>query len=244
MSSAVQAAAPERMDAPTSASRETIRRALLACGVLAAVEYIVWHEVAALQWDGYSRISNAISELSLTGNPSRAILVPWQLPIYDLLLIGFGVGIWVSARGKRSLRAAGALQIVAGATLPLWLLLGESSVAVHVILAMVSVLSWFGTMGFAAVGIGGRFRLYTIASAVAVLASFVPAFMYAPAVEAGDPTPYIGLFERIGFAVYFVWTTVFAIVLWRRQSSEAGEARDTGLRRSDYVGSGPSSANS
>lgn len=97
MSSAIQAAAPERVDAPRSATRETVRKALLACGVLAAVEYLVWHEIAALQWDGYSRVSNAISELSLTGNPSRAVLVPWQLTIYDLLLIGFGIGVWYSA---------------------------------------------------------------------------------------------------------------------------------------------------
>lgn len=225
MSSAIQAAAPERVDAPRSATRETVRKALLACGVLAAVEYLVWHEIAALQWDGYSRVSNAISELSLTGNPSRAVLVPWQLTIYDLLLIGFGIGVWYSAGGKRSLRAAGACQVMSGATLPIWMLFGESSVAVHVILAMVSVLSWFGTMGFAAAGIGGRFRLYTIVSAVAVLAAFVPAFMYAPAIEAGGPTPYIGLLERVGFSIYFVWTTAFAIVLWRRPaSSEAREA--------------------
>jgi len=34
---------------------------------LAALEDIGWHELAALRWEGYSRISNAISELHFTG---------------------------------------------------------------------------------------------------------------------------------------------------------------------------------
>ena len=45
---------------------DRLRRVFLACGPLSALVYIGWHELAALQWEGYSRISNAISELHLT----------------------------------------------------------------------------------------------------------------------------------------------------------------------------------
>jgi hypothetical protein len=63
---------------PNHEGRRPARKVLLACGPLSALVYIVWHELAALQWEGYSRISNAISELSLTGSPSKWILEPWE----------------------------------------------------------------------------------------------------------------------------------------------------------------------
>jgi hypothetical protein len=56
--------------APSEAS-DWLRKVLIACGPLSALVYIGWHELAALQWESYSRISNAISELHLTGAPSK-----------------------------------------------------------------------------------------------------------------------------------------------------------------------------
>lgn len=43
------------------------------------------------------------------------------------------------------------------------------------------------------------------------------AIAYAPHVSAGEPTPWIGLYERIAFSAYFLWLTVLAVGLWRRQ---------------------------
>lgn len=57
--------------------------ASMACGVLSSLLYVGWHEFAALQWEGYSRVSNAISELHLTGAPSRWLLEPWLVLVAD-----------------------------------------------------------------------------------------------------------------------------------------------------------------
>ena len=46
---------PTRRPAPTTNTRDRIRKLLLACGPLSALAYIGWHELAALQWEGYSR---------------------------------------------------------------------------------------------------------------------------------------------------------------------------------------------
>jgi hypothetical protein len=169
-----------------------------------------------MQWEGYSRISNAISELHLTGSPVKWMLDPWQGLVYNAAVIAFGIGVWRSAQGNRALRVIGALQILSGAVFPLWLLFGEASLAAHLALVVVGILTWLGSMGFGAAAFGKRFRLYSLTSLAAVVIFNALAIAYAPAVAAGEPTPFIGLYERIAFSVYFLWLTVLAVLAWRR----------------------------
>ena len=76
-----------------SKTRSWRRKILLACGPVSALVYIGWHEVAALQWEGYNRISNAISELHLTGASSKWMLDPWEGLVYNALLIAIGLAV-------------------------------------------------------------------------------------------------------------------------------------------------------
>lgn len=46
---------------------------------------------------------------------------------------------------------------------------------------------------------------------------------YASEVSSGEPTPFIGLYERIAFGAYYLWLTVLAVVLWRGDRTEAGK---------------------
>jgi hypothetical protein len=135
-------------------TRDWLGKVLLACGPLSALVYIGWHEVAALQWERYSRISNAISELHLTGAPSKWMLDPWEGLVDNALLVAFGIGVWRSAQGSRALRAIGGLQILSGATFPLWLLFGEASLTAHIVLVVVGISTWLGSMGFGAAAFG------------------------------------------------------------------------------------------
>ena len=59
--------------------------------------------VAATLYSGYSRMSQAVSELSATGAPTRPFLSAVG-PVFTLLQIGLGVGMWRSARGTRPIR--------------------------------------------------------------------------------------------------------------------------------------------
>jgi Protein of unknown function (DUF998) len=197
------------------------RKVLLACGPLSALVYISWHELAALQWERYSRISNAISELHLSGTPSKWMLDPWEGLVYNALVIAFGIGVWRSAESNRALRAIGGLQILSGATFPLWVFFGEASLTAHLVLAVVGILTWLGSMGFGAAAFGRGFRLCSLVSLGAVVTFNALAIAYAPEVVAGEPTPWIGLYERIAFSAYFVWLSMLAVALWRGQPNGA-----------------------
>ena len=162
------------------------------------------------------RISNSISELQLTGTPTKSLLDPWEGWVYSALSFAFGVGIWLSAQGSRSLRVVGALMILPAAASPLWLLFGEANLAAHLALAVMGIGGWLGAMGFGAAALGKRFRIYSLVSLGLVVGFFALGFSYVPEANAGQPTPFLGLFERIGFSAYFVWLTVLAAALWRR----------------------------
>ena len=71
-------------------------------------------------------------------------------------------------------------------------------------------------MGFGAAALGKRFRIYSLVSLGLVVGFFALGFSYVPEANAGRPTPFLGLFERIGFSAYFLWLTVLAVALWRR----------------------------
>jgi glycerol-3-phosphate acyltransferase PlsY len=203
--------------APTK-SRHRMPKLLLACGPLSALVYFGWHELAALQSHGYSRISNAISELHLTGAPSKWMLDPWEGLVYNAVVIAFGIGVWRSAERNRSLHVIGGLQIFCGAIFPLWVLFGEASLTAHLALVVVGIVTWLGSMGFGAAAFGRRFRRYSLASLAIVVGFNALAISYAPAVAAGEATPFIGLYERIAFSAYFLWLTVLAVTLWRKQA--------------------------
>jgi hypothetical protein len=45
--------------------------------------------------------------------------------------------------------------------------------------------------------------------------------LYAPEVQANEPTPWLGVYERINAYGYMLWIVVFAISLWRAQATVA-----------------------
>jgi hypothetical protein len=230
---------PTRSLAPITKTRDRLRKVLLACGPLAALEYIGWHELAALRWEGYGRLSNAISELHFTGTPSKSFLDPWQGWVDSALLAAFGIGIWLSAQGSRSLRLIGAVMIVPAAMIPLWMIFGEASIAAHLALVGVGILCWLVAMGFGAAALGKRFRIYSVVSLATVVGFFALGFSYVPEANAGRPTPFLGLYERIGFSAYFLWMSVLAVALWRRSTiKEAGGDLEDHRRASAALATG------
>ena len=85
----------------------------------------------------------------------------------------------------------------------------------HVALGGVTVLLMFLAIGFGAVAFGKRFRVYSMVSAVVLLAFGALTFADAPRLQANLPTPWIGLWERINISVFLVWVVVVAAVLLR-----------------------------
>lgn len=217
---------------PAGSSRVTLRRILLACGVLYALLYAVVNDViAATLYEGYSRLDQAVSELSATGAPTTAFLTA-ILPISTTLLMAFGIGVWKSAHGKRALRVTGALLVAHSVTHPLWLFYPMTSreeivkgAALppndigHIVLTVTVIALLVSEIGFAAAAFGKRFRLYSLATVVSVLAFGAWTGMLAPGVAAGEPTPWMGLVERMSIWPWLLWLVVLAIILWPVRST-------------------------
>src|SRR5689334_10622126 len=99
-----------------------VHSALLACGLAYPLAYVVAHDaVAATIYQGYSRTDQAISELSATKAPCRGFLNA-MLPIFVLLITGFGLGVRQAAGNSKPLRMTGNVLVAQGFVFPVWLL--------------------------------------------------------------------------------------------------------------------------
>ncbi len=213
-------------------SRANLTRVLLSCGVAYSLLYVVENDViAAARYEGYSRVSQAVSELSAKGAPTRRFLAA-TLPLSASLITGFGIGVSKSAGGSRALRVTGGLLVAAGPMSFAWLPFPMSSRADiqagagggsgigHLVLSGATGPLILAQMGSAAAAFGKWFRLYTLASAATVLV-FAGALTGRGAVKLakGEPTGRMGLYERIGIGAWLQWMAVLAISLLQRSGA-------------------------
>ncbi len=207
-----------------------MRKLLLGCGVASSVLYLLMNVVTPLRYPGYSAFSQTISELSAIDAPSRPL---WMAlgAVYVTLLIAFGTGVWLSANGRRALRIAGILLIGLGITGCIWPLLpGGASMhrrevlaaggatltdTLHLISGGVGTVFCLLIIGFGAAAFGRWFRIYSVATIVVLLGFGFWTGVEASMVSANEPTPWLGVIERIMFASFVLWFAVLAVVLLR-----------------------------
>jgi hypothetical protein len=200
--------------------RQVFVSALLACGVGAAATYVAANIAGALRFPGYSTVSQTISELSAINAPSRSL---WLVMVtaYSILLIAFGVGIWMIARQRRALRTV-AIVLVADAVLgfawpPMHLRGTTTSMTdvLHIAFTAISVPLMIAAMVFGAKAFGRRFEIYSYVSTVTMLAFGGLTSLSGPRIPKDLPTPFVGIWERISVAAFLVWLAVFAVELLR-----------------------------
>ncbi len=198
-----------------------MRRVLLACGILVSLLYAAMLVFVPMQWEGYSSVSQTVSELSAIDAPTRPLWVMLGR-IYTVLVVAFGLGIWASARGNRALRVVGGLLIASGVLGLFWppMHLRGTQVTLtdtlHIVWTMVTLLLTLLAMGFGAAAFGKRFRLYTIATMVILIACGAMTSVDAPRIQENLPTPWVGVWERINIGVFLLWFVVLAVALLRR----------------------------
>jgi hypothetical protein len=208
-------------------SREAWRRALLGCGIASSLLYalMIW----GIRYEGYNPISQVPSELTAIGAPTQRL---WALlgPIYTLLVAAFGWGIWRSAGRNRAVRIVGGLILAYASLGLLWPFApmhqrevlaaggGTLSDTMHLVLGGVTVFLMFLAIGFGATAFGKPFRLYSIATTVVLLTCGALTFVEAPRLQANQPTPWIGLWERINISVFLLWVVVLGAVLRRTKN--------------------------
>jgi pimeloyl-ACP methyl ester carboxylesterase len=215
------------------------RKILLVCGILSSLLYVAMNVFVPMQWESYSSVSQTVSELSAIDAPTRPL---WTLlgVLYTLLTAAFGLGVWASARGSFPLRIVGGA-IVASALIGLaWPPMHQRAVlaagggtltdTLHIAWTVVTNLLFMLAIGLGVAALGRRFRLYSIATMVSLVGFGVLTGMDAPRLQANLPTPWMGVWERIGIGAFLMWIVVLATALLR-----------TGLR-DGHVSSRPRSA--
>ena len=202
-----------------------LRRTLLAGGILSSILYAAMVVLIGSWSDGYSWMSQTISELSAIDAPTRR---PWVIAgaLYTVLITAFGWGVRLSA-GSANLRRAGDAIVAYGSLGLLWPLApmhqrevlaaggGTASDTMHLVLASMTVSLMFVAMLFATRAFNGRFRWFSMASLLILCVFGALTFLDAPGVSKNLPTPWLGLWERINIGVFLLWVAALAIALWK-----------------------------
>lgn len=204
----------------------TLQKVLLICGILASLVQLGTDIVGGMLWEGYSFTSQAISELTAIGAPTRPLLVPFA-PIYGMLQIAFGLGIWLLAGQRRALRVIGVLQITIGIVAIAWMpfpmhMRGEETTftdTMHNTFAAVQVLLILTSIGIGTIAYGKRFGYYSIGTLAILLALGSLSFLVAGQLVPQEIDNYFGLIERVVVYSYVLWIIVLAIVLLHGQRS-------------------------
>lgn len=218
---AIQQHAPSA--APVAGS--VVRRALLTAGVFSSVLYVFTDVAGGLRYPGYSFTSQAISELMARGAPSESFVDPLFLAC-SLLAVAFGVGVFLEGRVNRSLRITGALLTIyaaLGATGPTLFEMNQRGAgtlqgdAPHIILTAIIALLLMLAIGIGASAMGQRFRMFSYVSLCIVAFFGALTGTFAEQLAAGQPTPDMGIIERVCIYAAMLWIAVLGMALLRRR---------------------------
>jgi hypothetical protein len=97
---------------------------------------------------------------------------------------------------------------------------GTISDTMHIALGAVTEVLYLLALGFAAAALGKKFRIYSIGTFVILLFFGVLTVLEAPGVAANEPTPLIGVWERINIGVFLLWVIVLALMLLRESQTK------------------------
>ena len=198
-------------------------RALIFCGIAASAIYIANDLICAALYPGYSMRDQAISELSAIGAPTKRIWDNIGL-VYGVLMLAFAMGVLrLPARG-RALRSTGWLLFAFAMTGALWAIVPMNQRGAdmtwqdvgHLVVSAASVLLILSYIGVGAFALRDRFLRYSVATFIAFLVTAGLTFALAPRLAANEPTPWLGLIERIMIYSYLLWVAIFATGLLTR----------------------------
>jgi len=203
-----------------NAGRGAWRRTLLYGGILSSLLYAAM--MTFIRFEGYSFAGQTVSELSAIGAPSRML---WMIPgfAYMILITAFGWSVRASAGKNKALRRVGSLVIAFGLLGLIWPfapmhMRGEPFAftdAMHIALGGVTVVLMLSAMIMGANAFDKKFRLYSMISVLLFLAFVILTGLEAPAIAENQPTPWIGIWERINILIFLSWIAVLAIrLLW------------------------------
>ncbi len=206
-------------------ARPWVRNGLLACGFLASLLYVGTDITGGWLYPGYSFSSQAISELGAIDSPAKTF-VDLLFPIYQLMLVGFGLGVYhEAAEQNRPLRITGAALILYGA-IGVAISFAASFVAMHergtasvvfdashTIVSAVFVALLLIAIGSGAFAYGRVWRAYSLITLLMVIVFGALTAPFAARLATGQSTAGLGILERICVYSSLLWVAALACVL-------------------------------
>jgi hypothetical protein len=194
-------------------------KVLLLCGVASSLLYAATEILASKRWPGYDWTARMVSDLLAVSSPTRSFIVVPMLA-YNLLICGLGLGVWVCRRSRA--QAVTAILLVAYAiagvigllAYPLDYNTSGSGAAAHMVATFTLIVLMFAFIVTAAIGGGGLFRIYSLLTVLVIIGGAILAGMQVPRIEAGLPTPWLGIYERLNIYAMLLWVAVFSVALW------------------------------
>lgn len=225
-------------------ARRTARNVLLGCGIVAPVWWVAMDVIGSLRYPGYSYVDQTISELSAQGAPTRIFMLVLSGIPYAALMTAFGVGIWKTAEGRRAQRITAA--VVLGETI--WGFVGgiafPMAIRGHHQTLRNQMHAWYGigmpiffllAVAFGSRLFGTHFRAYSYGTVIALLVFGALTAMQAPKVPANEPTPWIGIEERVNAYLPMLWFVALAIGLLRTNAAQHPETAALPTRREEAI---------
>jgi hypothetical protein len=206
----------------------SLRRALLACGIVGAALFIAMDLVASFWlYPGYDYTAQQVSELSAIGAPSRDFWLTMGLPHFALSF-AFALGVWRASAGRTSLRIIAVLlalfalnSLIWGWVAPMHMrgVAFSATDTMHIALTVVAVVLMVMFMTIGSTALGRGFRLFSIITLAAMLAAGGIVGTQVPAIAQGLPTPWMGLLERVSVYAPSLWTSALALMLLRENAA-------------------------
>lgn len=205
------------------------RKALLLCGILAPLLFLVTDLLANAVWQEYNPVTQSISELSAPGAPTRALAVP-LIVLYYVLIAAFGLGVWGAAGQTRALRITAGL-IAGNGILGLAALFfpmypsepaGILPNILNTVILGLSTLSILLAIASGVFSFRDWFRWYSLGTLLAFVVLTLVGIWIAPGIDTGGPR--IGVQERTMVYGCLLWVMVLAVLLLQWAKEIKGEA--------------------
>ncbi|MCE3283566.1 MAG: hypothetical protein K0Q66_2303 [Chitinophagaceae bacterium] len=207
-----------------------LHKILLVTGILSALLYVFMNVITAVYYEGYDSASQTVSELSAIDAPTRPLWVALAFA-YAILGMAFGSGVWMSGRDNKSLRAAGVLLVLNALIGFFWPPMHQREVlaagggtwtdTLHIWFTFAWIILVIATMRYAAAGLGKTFRVYTYLTLLALVVFGALTGFDAPAMQRNEPTPWMGVVERVNIGAYLAWVVVLAWMLLKGNKKPA-----------------------
>ena len=206
--------------APTQ-DNASLTRWLVLAGVVMFLLYLCMDVTATLLYGGYSYRDQTISELSAIGAPTRRFWIIMSIA-YQVLLFAFAAGV-LRASGRSSLlRIIAVLVIVWSLTNLLWWFGpmhrrevpdaagGDWHDTLHLTIGGITSLLFFAIIGVGSFAFDKAFRWYSFGTLIIMLVFGALMNTHMKGVANDEPTPWLGVYERLAIEGAMLWLAVFS----------------------------------